>query len=181
MEAKGTFFRSFQDLIDTSTQGKFTLQVLGVVAEFERALIRERTKAGLAPARDEGCVGGNTGLRTKDPAALRKVRLTRQDGYVVRLNETAQDWVRHVRDYGRIWPGRTFCGLSMASAARMPLDTKSIAPRREGIFERRILAQPSAWPTRANKGRARLPPEVCSSKISAHPADCRATDWGRES
>ena len=78
-------------------QGKFTLQVLGAAAEFERALIRGRTKAGLASARTKGRVGGNPGLRARDPAALRKVRLARQDGYMERLNETAQDWVPHVR------------------------------------------------------------------------------------
>ena len=98
LEAKGAFFRSIQDPIDTaSPQGKFTLQVLGAAAEFERALIRERTKAGLASARGEGRVGGNPGLRARDPAALRKVRLARQDGYMDRLGETAQDWVPHVR------------------------------------------------------------------------------------
>jgi len=98
LEAKGAFFRSIQDPIDTaSPQGKFTLQVLGAAAEFERALIRERTKAGLASARTKGRVGGNPGLRVRDPAALRKVRLARQDGYMERLNETAQDWVPHVR------------------------------------------------------------------------------------
>ena len=98
LEAKGAFFRSIQDPIDTgSPQGKFTLQVLGAAAEFERALIRERTKAGLASARTKGRVGGNPGLRARDPAALRKVRLARQDGYIERLNETAQDWVPHVR------------------------------------------------------------------------------------
>ena len=98
LEAKGAFFRSLQDPIDTSSpQGKFTLQVLGAAAEFERALIRERTKAGLASARAKGRVGGNPGLRARDPAALRKVRLARQDGYMERLNETAQDWVPHVR------------------------------------------------------------------------------------
>ena len=98
LEAKGAFFRSIEDPIDTaSPQGKFTLQVLGAAAEFERALIRERTKAGLASARTKGRVGGNPGLRARDPAALRKVRLARQDGYMERLNETAQDWVPHVR------------------------------------------------------------------------------------
>lgn len=96
--SQGAFFRSLLDPIDTaSPQGKFTLQVLGAAAEFERALIRERTKAGLASARNKGRVGGNPGLRAKDPAALRKVRLARQDGYMERLNETAQDWVPHVR------------------------------------------------------------------------------------
>ena len=98
LEAKGAFFRSIQDPIDTaSPQGKFTLQVLGAAAEFERALIRERTKAGLASARNQGRIGGNPGLRNKDPNALRKVRLARLDGYMERLNETAQDWVPHVR------------------------------------------------------------------------------------
>ena len=76
---------------------KVTLQVLGAAAEFERALIRERTKAGLASARTKGRVGGNPGLRLKDPAALRKVRLARADGFMARLGETAQDWVPHVR------------------------------------------------------------------------------------
>jgi DNA invertase Pin-like site-specific DNA recombinase len=90
LEAKSAFFRSLTDPIDTSSpQGKFTLQVLGAAAEFERALIRERTKAGLASARTKGRVGGNPGLRARDPAALRKVRLARQDGYM--------DWVPHVR------------------------------------------------------------------------------------
>ena len=98
LEGKGAFFRSLQDPIDTaSPQGKFTLQVLGAAAEFERALIRERTKAGIALARSKGRVGGNPGLRAKDPEALRKVQLARQDGYMERLNETAQDWVPHVR------------------------------------------------------------------------------------
>mgnify|MGYP000628036297 CR=1 FL=1 len=59
LEAKGAFFRSLTDPIDTSSpQGKFTLQVLGAAAEFERALIRERTKAGIARARERGERGG---------------------------------------------------------------------------------------------------------------------------
>ncbi|MCE6958000.1 recombinase family protein [Cereibacter sphaeroides] len=98
LEARGAFFRSIEDPIDTaSPQGKFTLQVLGAAAEFERALIRERTRAGLASARTRGRIGGNPGLRARDPEALRKVRLARADGYMERLGETAQDWVPHVR------------------------------------------------------------------------------------
>lgn len=87
-----------EDPIDTaSPQGKFTLQVLGAAAEFERALIRERTKAGLASARTRGRIGGNPGLRAKDPAALRKIRLARHDGYMERLANTATEWVPYVR------------------------------------------------------------------------------------
>jgi DNA invertase Pin-like site-specific DNA recombinase len=98
LAAKGASFRSLQDPIDTaSPQGKFTLQVLGAAAEFERALIRERTKAGLASARTKGRVGGNPGLRSGDVDALRKIRLARLDGYMAQLNATATDWVPHVR------------------------------------------------------------------------------------
>lgn len=120
LEAKGAFFRSLQDPIDTaSPQGKFTLQVLGAAAEFERALIRERTKAGLAHARTEGRVGGNPGLRARDPAALRKVRLARQDGYRERLGETAQDWVPHVR---RLRPGMAWEDVLRIVNASLPYD-----------------------------------------------------------
>ena len=40
-------------------------QILGAVAEFERALIRERTRAGLKAARERGRIGGNLGLRLR--------------------------------------------------------------------------------------------------------------------
>lgn len=70
LEAKGAFFRSLTDPIDTSSpQGKFTLQVLGAAAEFERALIRERTKAGLASARSKG---GSVAIQACAPAIPRR-------------------------------------------------------------------------------------------------------------
>jgi DNA invertase Pin-like site-specific DNA recombinase len=56
------------------------MQVLGAAAEFESALVRVRPEAGLASARSKGRIGGNPGLRARDPAALRKVRLARQCG-----------------------------------------------------------------------------------------------------
>jgi hypothetical protein len=65
-------FRSLRDPIDTATpQGMFSLQVLGALAQLERALIAERTKAGLGSARSRGRVGGNPGLRAQDPDAIR--------------------------------------------------------------------------------------------------------------
>lgn len=98
IEARGAHFRSLQDPIDTaSPQGKFTLQVLGAAAEFERALIRERTKAGLQSARAEGRVGGNPGLKAREPAAIRKARAARVESHFRKLNESAVDWVPSVR------------------------------------------------------------------------------------
>jgi len=75
LDAKGAYFRSLRDPIDTTTpQGMFSLQVLRAVAQLERALIAERTKAGLRSARLRGRVGGNPGLRARDPEAIRKAR-----------------------------------------------------------------------------------------------------------
>jgi Resolvase, N terminal domain len=51
--------RSITENIDTTTPaGGMVMQVVGAFAEFERAMIRERTSAGLAAARAEGRVGG---------------------------------------------------------------------------------------------------------------------------
>lgn len=120
LEAGGAYLRVLGDPIDTATpQGRFMLQMLGAVAEFERALIRERTKAGLASARTKGRVGGNPGLRAKDPAALRKVRLARADGYIERLGETAQDWVPHVR---RLRPDMAWEDVLRIVNGALPLD-----------------------------------------------------------
>jgi DNA invertase Pin-like site-specific DNA recombinase len=50
----------------TSPMGVFTLQVMGAFAELEKALIRERTIAGLAAARARGRIGGRQSLCTDE-------------------------------------------------------------------------------------------------------------------
>ena len=118
LEAKGAHFRSLRDPIDTtSPQGKFTLQVLGAAAELERALIRERTVAGLRSAKAQGRIGGNPGLRVHDPAALRKVAAARDEGYFNQLNATAEDWVPHVR---RLRPGMPWEDLVRVINGQLP-------------------------------------------------------------
>jgi DNA invertase Pin-like site-specific DNA recombinase len=55
----GAGFRSVTENIDTTTPaGRMMMQMVGSFAEFERAMIRERTTAGIAAARAEGRVGG---------------------------------------------------------------------------------------------------------------------------
>jgi len=66
----GAAFRSVTENIDTTTPaGRIMMQMVGSFAEFERAMIRERTSAGLAVARAEGRVGGR---RKKLDAAKRR-------------------------------------------------------------------------------------------------------------
>lgn len=56
---KGAEFISLQDHINTGTpSGKLTFHMFAALAEFERDIIRERTKAGLASARVRGRKGG---------------------------------------------------------------------------------------------------------------------------
>src|SRR5438309_10355063 len=51
----GAGFRSLTEAIDTTTPaGRMMMQMVGAFAEFERAMLRERTKAGLESARREG-------------------------------------------------------------------------------------------------------------------------------
>ena len=57
-EAKAGF-RSFTEAIDTTTPaGRMMMQMVGAFAEFERAMLRERTKAGPDTARQDGRIGG---------------------------------------------------------------------------------------------------------------------------
>ncbi|SRR5579883_1421502 len=52
-------FQSITEHIDTTTSGgKLIFHIFGALAEFERDIIRERTKAGLAAARARGRKGG---------------------------------------------------------------------------------------------------------------------------
>ena len=65
--------RSLTEQIDTtSTGGRLVFHIFGALAEFERAIIRERTMAGLEAARSQGRVGGRPpALSEKDLAAAR--------------------------------------------------------------------------------------------------------------
>jgi DNA invertase Pin-like site-specific DNA recombinase len=59
LKARGIAFRSLTEQMDTTTpQGEFLLHVFGALAQFERSLIQERVRAGLAAARRRGRRGG---------------------------------------------------------------------------------------------------------------------------
>src|SRR5271166_699070 len=70
----GAGFRSITEAVDTTTAaGRMVMQVLGSFAEFERSMVRERTRAGLAAARDRGVKVG------------RPAKLSRQQEEVIRI------------------------------------------------------------------------------------------------
>ena len=106
LAAKGAHFRSLRDPIDTSTpQGMFSLQVLGAVAQLERALISERTKAGIRAAKARGKLPGNPGVRERRPEALARMTAAQKAAYGDRVQATASQWLPTVR---RMRPDHTW-------------------------------------------------------------------------
>lgn len=78
LESKGVGFRSVTEAIDTTTAGgKLVFHIFAALSEFERSLIQERTKAGLAAARARGRKGGRP--RKLDTAQIRKAKAMLQD------------------------------------------------------------------------------------------------------
>ena len=72
LEKLGVGFKSLTEAMDLSTAaGRMQMGLFAVVAEFERELIRERTMAGLAHARQNGRIGGRPkALNDKDHKRL---------------------------------------------------------------------------------------------------------------
>ncbi len=172
LEARGAGFRSLGDPIDTtSPQGRLTLQVLGAVAEFERQLIRERTRAGLAAARAEGRRGGNPALATGDRAGLRKLAAARDTARTEAVLEAAPDLVpliKHLRPDAtwdqvlrvlkargamRPWDGKPWTRDSLIRAARRLvrdglLPKACLEPAKRGAEQESLTALVAAiWST----------------------------------
>jgi DNA invertase Pin-like site-specific DNA recombinase len=79
LHAKGVDLYLHQQRLDTSTPaGKALFQMMGVFAEFERAIIRERVRSGLERARAQGKVLGRR--RNDDPKRLATVQRLRKKG-----------------------------------------------------------------------------------------------------
>jgi DNA invertase Pin-like site-specific DNA recombinase len=75
MNAKGVDLYLHQQGLDTSTPaGRAMFQMLGVFAEFERAMIRERVNAGLARAKAQGKRLGRPPISGETEAAIRKAK-----------------------------------------------------------------------------------------------------------
>jgi DNA invertase Pin-like site-specific DNA recombinase len=78
--ALGIDFVSVTESIDTSLpSGELVFQMIGAVAQFERSLIAERVKSGLANARAKGKALGRPPLRRLSRAESRELRTERAE------------------------------------------------------------------------------------------------------
>jgi len=75
-KANSIEFISLTESLDTtSALGELVFHVIGAMAQFERNLISERTKAGLSAARARGRVGGRKPKLSKDDVKKAKAML----------------------------------------------------------------------------------------------------------
>lgn len=83
LEALGVGFRSLTEAIDTTTPGgRLIFHIFGALGQFERDLIRERTRAGLDAAVARGRRGGRRPVVTEEK--LRRARALIAQGLTVR-------------------------------------------------------------------------------------------------
>ena len=101
LRSRNIGFRSLTEAIDTTTaQGRLVFHMFSALAEFERSLIRERTRAGLAAAKRRGRTGGRPPKLTADDIEAAKAMLTNPDIGVTqiahRLNVSTATLYRHI-------------------------------------------------------------------------------------
>src|SRR5580704_9040329 len=99
----GIDFVSVTEAVDTSLPaGELVFQMIGAVAQFERSLIGERVKSGLANARAKGKVLGRPPLRKLSRAEIRQLRQERtQDNVPFRVL---------AKKFGvSVWTAHTLC------------------------------------------------------------------------
>lgn len=88
LQKKGAGFKSLTENIDTTTAGgKLIFHIFGALAEFERALIAERTKAGLQDARKRG-------QRLGRPARLTAEQINHAEKMILSGEETVTGMAR---------------------------------------------------------------------------------------
>jgi DNA invertase Pin-like site-specific DNA recombinase len=76
LNERGVGLRSLREALDTTTPaGKLTFHVFGALSEFEADVLRERTRAGLAAARDRGATLGRPRALTPEQIEMARTMM----------------------------------------------------------------------------------------------------------
>jgi DNA invertase Pin-like site-specific DNA recombinase len=94
-----------QNIDTTLPAGRLTFHILGAVAEFERELLRERVKAGMAQARRTGKHVGRPALRKFQASEIERIRELRSMGESIR--KLAKDFETTQWMVGKLTAGST--------------------------------------------------------------------------
>lgn len=179
----GAQFRSLSDPIDTgSPTGRLVLQVIGAIAEFERNLIAERTRAGLQVARSRGRRLGNPALQAGDPEAVRRLVAGQRRARLEALLPGLDTWLPVVR---RLRPAAAWENVATAvNAARpvgQPVFTRDRLVRAvrllvaEGLAEAALL-DPARGPGRKPDASSSRAAEAVARYLRSHRRE--AADHG---
>jgi DNA invertase Pin-like site-specific DNA recombinase len=121
LEHRGVGLESINEKIDTSTAaGKLVYHVFAALAEFERNLIRERTRAGLDAARARGRKGGRKAKL--DEKQLREIRTLLRDPEIIVADVARRYGVSRATLYkhvGAVRPARDDVGAGSRRPARL--------------------------------------------------------------
>lgn len=80
LKSRGIGFESLQERIETETaSGRLVFHVFAALADFERNIIQERTRAGLAAARARGRTGGRKSIAPEMATAIRSLASDRNN------------------------------------------------------------------------------------------------------
>ena len=81
----GVGFTSLTESVDTSIpSGELVFQIFGAIAQFERTLISERVRAGVAEARRNGKVVGRPPIKKLSEKEVQTIRVARREGKTLR-------------------------------------------------------------------------------------------------
>jgi DNA invertase Pin-like site-specific DNA recombinase len=100
----GVNFISATEGVDTTIpSGELVFQIFGAIAQFERTLISERVRAGIAEARRDGRQLGRPAIKKLSDAEITKIRAARRKGVTLRKLATqfgASLWAVHQASHG---------------------------------------------------------------------------------
>lgn len=155
LQGAGAHFRSLSDPIDTaSPTGKLVIQVIGAIAEFERNLIAERTKAGLAVAKARGRRLGNPRLQAGDPEAKRRLVAGQGRARLADLLPGLDAWLPTVR---RLRPAAAWQEVTEAVNQALPAAARRFSRDRLVRSVRRLVVEGLAEPDLLARTAHRLP------------------------
>lgn len=144
------------------------LQMLGAVAEFERSLIRERVKAGIAAAKAWCRTGGNIGLPNRDSAVIASLKAARHHARLMRLIPHAPDFLPMVQ---RLRPGmgweKVVAAVNAALPRNKPPFTRDKLVRSVKALVREGMADKALLNHAPKRGQRRKPESERAMEIAA--------------
>ena len=126
LHKRGIALRSLRESFETdSAAGEFQLNLFAALSHMERRLISERTRAGLAAARNRGAKLGNPEVAQRSTMRAHLRAVARQQ-YFRRLNASEAEWWPYVR---RFRPEASWAAVAGLVNANLPTASRQWSSR----------------------------------------------------